>query len=104
MSALSQIPLPSRFYLRRLKSLTRGPIISLCIPLTAGARYVAIKPAQGSRSRCPSSYVTPALRAFPVKFESRKIRARQSALSHQKISWITRTQASIGIHSEKPAS
>ena len=95
MSALSQIPLPSCFYPRRLGSLTRGPIKSLCIPLTAGTRYVAIKPAQGSRNRCPSSCVIPALRAFPVKFKSRNIRARQSALSHQKISLITRTRACV---------
>jgi len=104
MSALSQIPLPSRFYPRRLGSLTRGPIKSLCVPLTTGTRYVAIKPAQGSRSRCPSSCVIPALRAFPVKFESRKIQARQSVLSHRKILLITRTRACIRIHSEKPAS
>ena len=95
MSALSQIPLPSRFYLRRLESLTRGPIISLCISLTAEARYVAIKPARGSRSHCPGSCVTSALRAFPVNFESRKIRAKQIVLSHQKIPLITRRRACV---------
>ena len=95
MGALSQIFLPSRFYLRRPESLTRGPTVSLCIPLTAETRYAAIKLARGSRSRCPDGCVIPALHAFPANFESRKIRAGQSVLSHLKILQITRTRTCV---------
>jgi len=92
MSTRCEITLPLVFYPHRSGPLTRGAARSLFIPLTAGARYVAKKWREDRGVAVRLVRHPRRARTFPVKIESREIRAEQNALSHLKIPLITRTR------------